>query len=109
MIKIKDEKTKELLDVETLDAVSGVITEITIKENGNIVVKVEEKYEEDSIPLNEYEEEINDLKSQIERLKEMYQLEHLKVLKAKFKASNGVSSDSHHPCENTYADDWRRP
>ena len=109
MIKIKDEKTKESLGIETLDAVNGVITEITIKENGNVVVKVEENFEEDSIPLDEYEKEINDLKSQIERLKEMYQLEHLKVLKLKSERSKGISSDSHHPQDNTYADDWRRP
>ena len=54
-----------------------------------------------------YEAEINDLKDEITRLREMYQLEHLKALKLKNEPCRGM--DSHHPNPNIYADDWRMP
>lgn len=58
------------------------------------------------ISAEAYEAEINDLKDEITRLREMYQLEHMKALKLKYDA---VQGDSHHPHSNTYSDDWRRP
>ena len=61
----------------------------------------------DCIPLKEYEAEIDDLKDEINRLREMYQLEHLKALKLKNEPCRGM--DSHHPTPNIYADDWRMP
>jgi hypothetical protein len=59
------------------------------------------------VSADDYEAEINDLKDEISRLREMYQLEHLKALKLKNEPCRGM--DSHHPTPNTYADDWRMP
>ena len=59
------------------------------------------------ISTENYEAEINDLKDEISRLREMYQLEHLKALKLKNEPCRGM--DSHHPNPNIYADDWRMP
>lgn len=102
MIELKN-NDKELMTI------SGVITEISFGENGNIIVKVENKEDVDAIPADQHEAEINDLKDEIVRLREMYQLEHIKVLKGKFEASKGKGNDSHHPQNNIYNDDWRRP
>ena len=59
------------------------------------------------ISTENYEAEIDDLKDEITRLREMYQLEHLKALKLKNEPCRGM--DSHHPNPNIYADDWRMP
>lgn len=59
------------------------------------------------ISADDYEAEIADLKDEISRLREMYQLEHLKALKLKNEPCRGM--DSHHPNPNIYADDWRMP
>lgn len=59
--------------------------------------------EVDMIPVETYEREINELKDQVERLRDMYQMEHMKLVKEK------TEHDSHHPMPNIYADDWRRP
>lgn len=56
----------------------------------------------DFIPVEDYEREINELKDEIERLRDMYQHEHMKVVKL-------ASMPSHNPQDNIYSDDWRRP
>lgn len=57
------------------------------------------------IQEHDYEAEINGLKDEINRLREMYHLEHMKVLKAKH---NGAAGDySHSPERNSYSDEWR--
>lgn len=61
----------------------------------------------DCISADSHEAEIADLKDEISRLREMYQLEHLKALKLKNEPHRGM--DSHHPNPNIYADDWRMP
>lgn len=60
--------------------------------------------EADYIDTDTYEKEIDDLKDEIERLREMYQLEHMKVLKQKFDAADY----SHSPQQNSYSDEWRK-
>lgn len=76
---------------------------------GNVIEQYENQMADaDCVPVENYEAEIDDLKDEITRLREMYQLEHMKVLKAKFKAPAGITGDSHHPQENIYSDEWRR-
>ena len=75
---------------------------------GNVIEQYENQMEDaDCIPVECHEAEINDLKDEITRLREMYQLEHLKALKLKNEPHRGM--DSHHPTTNIYADDWRMP
>ena len=81
---------------------SSDVTEITLSLKESQIIDIE------CISADDYEAEIADLKDEINRLREMYQLEHMKVLKAKFKAPTGITGDSHHPQENTYSDEWRK-
>jgi hypothetical protein len=75
---------------------------------GNVIEQYEGQMSDaDCIPVEAHEAEIDDLKDEISRLREMYQLEHLKALKLKNEPHRGM--DSHHPNPNIYADDWRMP
>lgn len=95
------------------------VTSITVTEDGTRY-RLENEAIEQALTLTEnqmtdtecisaeaYEAEINDLKDEVNRLREMYQLEHLKALKLKNEPCRGM--DSHHPNSNIYADDWRMP
>lgn len=95
------------------------VTSITVTEDGTryklasdateITLSLKESQITDTecISADYYEAEIGDLKDEICRLREMYQLEHLKALKLKNEPHRGM--DSHHPNSNIYADDWRMP
>lgn len=112
-------------DVGESVLISGVVREVHISEDNTVYysiefqntdtyaneIKITEEHlgEVDAIQMSEYEAEIADLKDDIVQLKEMYQLEHMKFLKAKYNASAGTQGDSHHPQTNVYSDDWRRP
>lgn len=65
-----------------------------------IMLAEEEIDDTDTIPTETYEAEINDLKDEINRLREMYQLEHEKALKLKSVASTAMPS--HNPNPNIY-------
>ena len=93
------------------------VASITVTEDGTkyrlvndmaewgIVLTEHQITDTECISTETYEAEIADLKDEINRLREMYQLEHMKVLKAKFKDPTGTAGDSHHPQGNTYSDD----
>lgn len=80
---------------------SSDATEITLSLKESQIIDIE------CISADDHEAEIADLKDEISRLREMYQLEHLKALKLKNEPCRGM--DSHHPNPNIYADDWRMP
>ena len=80
---------------------SSDATEITLSLKESQITDIE------CISADSHEAEIADLKDEISRLREMYQLEHLKALKLKNEPCRGM--DSHHPNPNIYADDWRMP
>lgn len=71
----------------------------------DILKRFEEDIEtEDSVPTEDYEREVNRLKDEINRYKELYQFEHEQVQKVK---SLLETMKSHLPEKNTY--DWRQP
>ena len=49
----------------------------------SVIVKEDTIIDVDSIPIKEYEKEVNRLKDEINRYKELYQFEHEQVLKVK--------------------------
>lgn len=95
------------------------VTSITVTEDGTryqltneatertLTLTENQMTDTECISAEAYEAEINDLKDEVNRLREMYQLEHLKALKLKNEPHRGM--DSHHPTPNIYADDWRMP
>ena len=71
-----------------------------------LVDDLEQVLKEDTVSVEDYEREVNDLKEDVQQWRDMYQAEHLKVIRLKEQIAKDMPS--HNPEGNTYTD-WRMP